>query len=85
MAVATQRPWQRRYTLGIDGHQVRVAKFERVQDRDLALRAVNSHDQLVAALEAARPFLNYIRHGNGWPEVRAQVDAALAAVKGEPS
>ena len=78
----TPRPWRvfgRNYVqqASVQGVARRVALFETADDRDICIRAVNAHDDLVAALadfvrvaEAA----SHSRTASGSPSVTAFVD-----------
>jgi len=65
--------------LGKDGRP--VATFARALDRDFALRAANSHDELVALLEAMLADDELVLSGGFHDRARA----ALAKARGEPA
>jgi hypothetical protein len=95
---ATQRPWSRdKYGYMIaNGENLYVAHgvtvpngeshprySEALANEDLILTAVNSHDALVAALEAAIPMLTRAtRTTNGMKRARLAAEAALEAARG---
>ena len=68
---------------GKKSSEVAEAVLDDLAEVGLSVRAENSHEALVGALERARPFLNYIEHSQDWQEAREQVDAALARARGE--
>lgn len=64
-----------------------VARFYEEADAELARRAVNSHDALVAALERARSLISCAAYAGSGPsrnesEVIELIDAALAQAQG---
>ena len=81
MTDATRRPWSHRAVAGgwdgiagPDGEVIARLGINVPENATLIVRAVNAHEALIAALEAA---MNYIGNGYQPPELIAQAHAAL--------
>ena len=92
MTEATPRPWGYVHHKGLDQHLVgaTLENVAIVEDRyynakenaEFIVKAVNSHDALVAALEAAIPMLTpATRTIGGTKRARLAAEAALEQVK----
>jgi len=92
MTKATKRPWGYVHHKGLDQHLIgaTLENVAIVEDRyynakenaEFIVKAVNSHDALVAALEAAIPMLTpATRTIGGTKRARLAAEAALEQVK----
>lgn len=90
MSEATPRPWRLEEDIGCiigpDGKQVcgvRDADYVNRPNAHFVLRACNAHTALVAACEAAVPYVDYLANvGNdGAEKVDDQLRAALALAR----
>jgi hypothetical protein len=92
MTEATKRPWGYVHHKGLDQHLIgaTLENVAIVEDRyynakenaEFIVKAVNSHDALVAALEAAIPMLTpATRTIGGTKRARLAAEAALEQVK----
>jgi len=92
MIEATKRPWGYVHHKGLDQHLIgaTLENVAIVEDRyynakenaEFIVKAVNSHDALVAALEAAIPMLTpATRTIGGTKRARLAAEAALEQVK----